>query len=49
MNLFDVYPLFNIEIVKAKDAMYGTAKAQNTSTCTADMLLSPSVTATLLM
>ena len=35
MNLFDVYPLFNIEIVK--DAMYGIARATSTSTYMAAM------------
>lgn len=50
MNLFDVYPLFNIEIVKGKGChVWDTEGTEYHSTCTADMLLSPSVTATLLM
>lgn len=38
MKLFDVYPLFDINIVKEKVAMYGMIKVQNTSTCMAVML-----------
>ena len=37
MNLFDVYPLFNIEIVKGKDVSMGWQRETNTSTCMADM------------
>ena len=37
MKLFDVYPLFDINIVKEKAAMYGTTKVRNTSTSTAVM------------
>ena len=39
MKLFDVYPLFNIDIVKVNDAMYGMPKETNTLICMAGMLL----------
>ena len=42
MNLFDVYPLFDINIVKGKVAMYGMKTEQNISTSTEAMPLSPS-------
>ena len=37
MNLFDVYPLFNIEIVKGKGCHVWIQRETNTSTCMADM------------
>ena len=37
MKLFDVYPLFDINIVKGKAAMYGTIKVRSTSTSMAVM------------
>ena len=37
MNLFDVYPLFDINIVKGKGCHVWTIKVRNTSTSTADM------------
>lgn len=37
MNLFDVYPLFNIEIVKGKGCHVWDTEETNTSTCMADM------------
>lgn len=43
MNLFDVYPLFDINIVKGKAATCGTRTVLSTSISTVDMLLSPSV------
>lgn len=42
MNLFDVYPLFDINIVKGKGCMYGTKTEQNISTFMVVMPLSPS-------
>ena len=42
MNLFDVYPLFDINIVKGKAAMYGTRTVPNTSTSTVAMQSSQS-------
>lgn len=38
MKLFDVYPLFDIEIVKGKVVIHMIRKETNTSTCMADML-----------
>ncbi len=49
MKLFDVYPLFDVHIVKGKAATYGTTKARNTLTFKEDMPLSPSVTHILIM
>ena len=37
MNLFDVYPLFNIGSYKARDVMYGIARETSTSTYMAAM------------
>ena len=49
MKLFDVYPLFDVNIVKGKAATYGTTKVRNTLTSMEDMPLSPSVTHILTM
>ena len=38
MKLFDVYPLFDINIVKGKGCHVWDDKVQNTSTCMAVML-----------
>lgn len=35
MKLFDVYPLYDINVVKGKDARYGTTRDRNTWTSTA--------------
>jgi hypothetical protein len=37
MNLFDVYPLNDIEITKASGSRYGTQKGRNTWIFMADM------------
>ena len=37
MNLFDVYPLFDVNIVKGKDAMSGTTRGRSIWTCMAAM------------
>lgn len=44
MKLFDVYPLFDINIVKEKVVMYGMIKVRNTLICMVVMRLFLSVT-----
>lgn len=44
MKLFDVYPLFDINIVKEKVVMYGMTKVRNTLICMVVMRLFLSVT-----
>lgn len=39
MKLFDVYPLFDVNIVQGKVVTYGMTKVRNTLTFTEDMPL----------
>lgn len=49
MKLYDVYPLFDINIVKVRAVRYGTTRVRNTLTSMAVMPLSASVIAILTM
>lgn len=49
MKLYDVYPLFDINIVKVRAARYGTTRVRNISTFMAVMPLSASAIAILTM